>query len=236
MNEKMSPEEIEAYKQDVRAKEKKTVIKLMIFFAIVCILLFTLTPIGLLLFPIWFVWCMAYNIKYTLERRKKPEIWKTRKKEIVRSAPFGDSRKASKEKFKKMAKTQHQAQSTRTDMNLAQNVIASYALGKVANTVLNAGDKGQGIRRNPNTERYAAQDYFSKPVEIRNLSMRRKLTRENVRFRNGGNGYIETMSNGAQYLVGAGLRRIGHYDPMRNETFDERGRSVGKGNLLKSLL
>ena len=49
-------------------------------------------------------------------------------------------------------------------------------------------------------------------------------------------GNIETESNGVQYLVDYGNRRRGFYDPIRNETYDEKGRKVGKGNVLRSLL
>ena len=87
---------------------------------------------------------------------------------------------------------------------------------------------------NPNAERHAKAQRDA--MNHRNLSSTRKNGRETVRFKNGGNGYIETESNGAQYLVDYGHRRLGSYDPIRNETYDKNGKKVGKGNLLKTLL
>lgn len=107
-----------------------------------------------------------------------------------------------------------------------------YALGKAAMT---AADKigFQTIpEKNPNTERYMKAQREAN----RHLSSTRKNGREKVRFKNGDNGYIETESNGAQYLVDYGNRRRGSYDPIRNETYDKNGKKVGSGNLLKELL
>lgn len=111
--------------------------------------------------------------------------------------------------------------------------IQSYTLGKAATTMMNAGK--QNVKsENPNAERYAKAQRDA--MNHRNLSSTRKNGRETVRFKNGGNGYIEIESNGAQYLVDYGHHRIGSYDPIRNETYDGNGRKVGKGNLLKTLL
>lgn len=49
-------------------------------------------------------------------------------------------------------------------------------------------------------------------------------------------GKIKTLSNGKLELRDARGFLKGTYDPKYNETKDERGFTVGKGNLLASLL
>lgn len=68
------------------------------------------------------------------------------------------------------------------------------------------------------------------------LSSESGSERKKVRFKNGGSGYIEIGSNGYQYLVDSGKRRVGSYDPIKNDTYDKNGKNIGKGNLLEKLL
>ena len=49
-------------------------------------------------------------------------------------------------------------------------------------------------------------------------------------------GYIETENNGRQVGKDANYRTMGYYYPQRNETNDSKYLTVGRGNLLASLI
>ncbi len=49
-------------------------------------------------------------------------------------------------------------------------------------------------------------------------------------------GMIETKTSGVQDVRDANGRYLGSYDPDTNITRDERGRAIGTGNLLGTLL
>lgn len=49
-------------------------------------------------------------------------------------------------------------------------------------------------------------------------------------------GMIETKTSGIQYTRESKGRYLGSYDPNTNITRDERGRAIGTGNLLGTLL
>lgn len=221
----MTYEEIEAYKRSVIEKEKKEAFKFVIVLIVGCVFLFIFPPLAFILIPIAFIMDIILCVKCIRTRRKNPEIWKK------------TNRKYTWSKKNTASESQRPDYKQETNdirgMNAAQKAVAAYALGKAANTMLDA-DKHNVKSENPNVERYA--NARQEAVNHRHLSSTRKNSREKVRFKNGGNGYIETESNGVQYLVDYGNRRRGSYDPIRNETYDENGRKVGKGNVLRSLL
>ena len=221
----MTYEEIEALKKTVIDNEKKEALKFVLVLIVGCVLLFVFPPLGIILMVIAFIMDIILCVKCIRTRRKNSEIWK--KTNVKYSGSSTNTVPASQQPV-------HTRETNdRRGMNIAQKAVASYALGKAATTMMNAG-KQNARSRNPNAERYAnaRQD----AMNHRNLSSTRKNGRETVRFKNGGNGYIETESNGAQYLVDYGNRRIGSYDPIRNETYDKNGKRVGRGNLLRKLL
>ena len=221
----MTYEEIEAYKKSVIEKEKKDAFKFVIVLIAGCVLLFVFPPLGMILIVIAFIMDIILCFKCLRTRRKNPEIWKKPNSKYSVNNTYAVSE--SQQSLHK------QGTNDRRGMNVAQKAVASYTLGKAATTMMNAGK--QNVKsENPNAERYAKAQRDA--MNHRNLSSTRKNGRETVRFKNGGNGYIETESNGAQYLVDNGHHRIGSYDPIRNETYDVNGRKVGKGNLLKTLL
>ena len=221
----MTYEEIEAYKRSVIEKEKKEAFKFVIVLIVGCVFLFIFPPLAFILIPIAFIMDIILCVKCIRTRRKNPEIWKK------------TNRKYNGSKKNTASESQRPDYKQETNdirgMNAAQKAVAAYALGKAANTMLDA-DKHNVKSENPNVERYA--NARQEAMNHRHLSSTRKNRREKVRFKNGGNGYIETESNGVQYLVDYGNRRRGSYDPIRNETYDENGRKVGKGNVLRSLL
>ncbi len=49
-------------------------------------------------------------------------------------------------------------------------------------------------------------------------------------------GTIKTLSNGKQEIRDARNTKLGTYDPKRDQTHDARGKLIGKGNLLTTLL
>jgi len=221
----MTYDEIEAYKKAVIEKEKKDAFKFVIVLIAGCLLLFVFPPLGMILIVIAFIMDIILCIKCISTRRKNPEIWKKTNVKFT-----GSNTSTVSETQRPIHK---QDTNDRRGMNVTQKAVASYALGKAATTMMDAGK--QNVKsENTNAERYAKAQRDA--MNRRNLSSTRKNSRETVRFKNGGNGYIETESNGAQYLVDYGHHRIGSYDPIRNETYDGNGRKVGKGNLLKTLL
>ena len=221
----MTYEEIEAYKRSVIEKEKKEAFKFVIVLIVGCVFLFIFPPLAFILIPIAFIMDIILCVKCIRTRRKNPEIWKK------------TNRKYNGSKKNTASESQRPDYKQETNdirgMNAAQKAVAAYALGKAANTMLDA-DKHNVKSENPNVERYA--NARQEAMNHRHLSSTRKNRREKVRFKNGGNGYIETESNGAQYLVDYGNRRIGSYDPIRNETYDKNGKRGGRGNLLRKLL
>lgn len=49
-------------------------------------------------------------------------------------------------------------------------------------------------------------------------------------------GYIETQSDGGQRLIDSTGNTLGYYDPRFKETKDSVGKTIGRGNLLSSLI
>lgn len=49
-------------------------------------------------------------------------------------------------------------------------------------------------------------------------------------------GYIDTRSDGIQYLRGTNNQPLGYYNPKTNQTHDNNNRLVGHGNVLTALL
>lgn len=117
-------------------------------------------------------------------------------------------------------------------VNFMVKTVASYALGKTAMTAM---DKtGIGIpKRNQYSDKYVNS---LGNIDTRAISGSVNNNRVRVSSADGKRSlYITTMPNGSQDLCDAGNRRVGHYDAIRNETTDGRGRCVGKGNLLHTL-
>ncbi len=49
-------------------------------------------------------------------------------------------------------------------------------------------------------------------------------------------GYIRTHSNGKQTAYNIRNEKIGHFDPQLNHTKNHKGRIIGHGNMLMSLI
>ncbi len=218
-------ESLEITKQQILSKERKKVILLMILSVLSILSFFLFPPLGILLFLLWIILDIVYLVNIHKIKKAHPEIWKTQERRIAPSAPVPTP----------VENYTQDDQSQGVDhgqMTFAQKAVASYALGKAATTIMDK--KTDTSSRNPNADRYAKaqQDAMSH----RRLNSQSTPERIKVRFKNGGNGYIEIESNGYQYLVDSGKRRIGSYDPMKNVTYDKNGKTIGKGNLLEKLL